>query len=181
MLILRAFTVAAVVLALSACASKGSRDGVDARPTGPQPIPGAPPATRPITDFGGDQGRSLSTPSDGQSEMAARLADNVVYFDFDTADLSSDGLRVVQAYGDFLASSPSARVRLEGHTDERGTREYNVGLGERRAVSVEQALLRAGATPSQINTLSYGEERPTCLERDESCWSRNRRVEIIRL
>lgn len=169
-------------VALTACASKGNRGRVDSRPASTAPAPG--PATRGLNDFEGGQvrpfgpGVGAASPDTG---AAMRPSENIVYFEFDSADINAEGLRLIDAYGRFLAANPAARVRLEGHTDERGTREYNVALGERRALSVEQALLRAGATPAQIVTLSYGEERPTCREASESCWSRNRRVEIIRL
>jgi peptidoglycan-associated lipoprotein len=134
-----------------------------------------------VTDYSGRDGAQLDAASQARRDLEARLTDNVIYFDFDSTDLKGDGAQVVQAFAAYLAANPAARVRLEGHTDERGTREYNVGLGERRSTAVEQALLRAGATPAQLTKLSYGEERPTCRESDESCWAMNRRVEIIRL
>ena len=70
-------------------------------------------------------------------------------------------------------------MRLEGNTDERGSREYNLGLGERRGNAVQSALSAAGASSSQLNVVSYGEERPVCRQHDEACWSKNRRVEIV--
>lgn len=174
---LRSALVLSFVLLVSACASKGARDGADARPT---PTPTAP-TSRGVTDYSGRDGAQLDAASQARRDLEARLTDNVIYFDFDSTDLKGDGAQVVQAFAAYLAANPAARVRLEGHTDERGTREYNVGLGERRSTAVEQALLRAGATPAQLTKLSYGEERPTCRESDESCWAMNRRVEIIRL
>jgi peptidoglycan-associated lipoprotein len=88
---------------------------------------------------------------------------------------------VVAAHAKFLAAHPAARVRLEGHTDERGSREYNIGLGDRRAQSVRRALLLQGASDAQISTVSYGEERPAVLGHDEAAWAKNRRVEIVYL
>ena len=79
----------------------------------------------------------------------------------------------------YLRQFPDARVRLEGNTDERGSREYNLGLGERRGNAVQSALSAAGASSSQLNVVSYGEERPVCRQHDEACWSKNRRVEIV--
>lgn len=174
---LRSALVLSAVLLVSACASKGSRDAADASNT---PAPTSP-ATRGVTDFGARDGAQLDAAAQARRDLEARLASNVVYFDFDSTELKAESMAVVQAFAAYLAANPAARVRLEGHTDERGTREYNVGLAERRSGAVEQALLRAGATPAQLGTLSYGEERPTCRESDESCWSMNRRVEIIRL
>ncbi|MGD8498715.1 MAG: OmpA family protein, partial [Chromatiales bacterium] len=82
------------------------------------------------------------------------------------------------AHGQFLASNPQQQLRLEGHTDERGTREYNIGLGERRAGAVEQVLLLQGVSRDQIEKVSYGEELPVSLGQDEESWSLNRRVEL---
>ncbi len=176
MLTLRTALFAAVVVTLSACAG-GNKDKIDARNTGAGsstagtlPYTGSAPQS-----LGGNTGAAQN-----QSELAGRLTQNVVYFEFDSAELSADGARVVEVYGGYLAANPAMKVRLEGHTDERGTREYNIGLGERRAVSVEQALLRAGATPSQLSVVSYGEERPVAVGSSESDWAQNRRVEIVR-
>jgi len=88
---------------------------------------------------------------------------------------------VVAAHAKYLAGHPGTRVRLEGHTDERGSREYNIGLGERRAQSVRRALLLQGAADAQISTVSYGEERPAAPGHDEAAWAKNRRVEIVYL
>jgi peptidoglycan-associated lipoprotein len=80
-----------------------------------------------------------------------------------------------------LAANPTVRVRLEGHTDERGSREYNIGLGERRAQAVRRALLLQGATETQLSTVSYGAERPVAAGSNEAAWAQNRRVEIVYL
>jgi len=86
---------------------------------------------------------------------------------------------MLAAHGRYMASNPNAEVRLEGHADERGSREYNVGLGERRALGVRQILLLQGATASQLSTVSYGEERPAVFGSDEESYGLNRRVEIV--
>jgi peptidoglycan-associated lipoprotein len=86
---------------------------------------------------------------------------------------------VIVAHGRFLAENPNLRVRTEGHTDERGTREYNLGLGERRAQSVQQMLMLQGARPEQIQVISYGEEMPAAFDSDEQSWAQNRRVELV--
>lgn len=104
-----------------------------------------------------------------------------MYFDFDRAELKPEGADIVSAHGRHLASNVNARVRLEGHTDERGTREYNIGLGERRAQTVRRALMLQGAAAAQVTTVSYGEERPAAAGSDEGAWAQNRRVEIIYL
>jgi peptidoglycan-associated lipoprotein len=88
---------------------------------------------------------------------------------------------IVAAHARYLAANPTVRVRLEGHTDERGSREYNIGLGERRAQAVRRALLLQGATETQLSTVSYGAERPAAAGSNEAAWAQNRRVEIVYL
>jgi peptidoglycan-associated lipoprotein len=113
--------------------------------------------------------------------QAGLLARRVIYFDFDSSEIKGDGTDIVGAHAKYLANNPTARVRLEGHTDDRGSREYNIGLGERRAQSVRRALLLQGATEAQLSTVSYGAERPAVAGHDEAAWSKNRRVEIVYL
>jgi peptidoglycan-associated lipoprotein len=111
--------------------------------------------------------------------MQRRLAQRVIYFDFDNAEIRSEYRDVVAAHAQNLARSPNMKVRLEGHADERGSREYNIGLGERRAQSVRRALMLQGVGDGQIVTVSYGEERPAQAGSDESTWAKNRRVELV--
>src|ERR1700753_2998265 len=113
--------------------------------------------------------------------QAGLLAKRIIYFDFDSSDIKGEGTDVVAAHSKYLASHASTRVRLEGNTDDRGSREYNIGLGERRAQSVRRALMLQGATEGQITTVSYGAERPAVVGNDEGAWSKNRRVEIVYL
>lgn len=101
-----------------------------------------------------------------------------LYFEFDSAELDSESLKIVRAHGRYLLANPGIRIRLEGHTDERGTREYNVALGERRAKAVERVMLLQGVARSQLSSISYGEENPVDLGHTESAWAKNRRVEI---
>jgi len=103
----------------------------------------------------------------------------VIYFDFDSSDIRNEYVDVIAAHGRFLASNATVRVRLEGHTDERGSREYNIGLGERRAQTVRRALALQGVQDSQVTTVSYGEERPAAAGSDDNAYSKNRRVEIV--
>ena len=107
------------------------------------------------------------------------LRQRVVYFDFDRAEIKPEFQAQVACHAAYLRQFPGARVTLEGNADERGTREYNLGLGERRGNAVSSALGSAGASSSQLNVVSYGEERPVCRQHDESCWSKNRRVEFV--
>ena len=107
------------------------------------------------------------------------LSKRVVYFDFDKSEVKSEYRAIVAAHAAYVSANGSARVTLEGHADERGTREYNLGLGERRGNAISGLLSAAGAMGSQLDTVSYGEERPVCRVSDDSCWSQNRRVEIV--
>ncbi|WP_395684336.1 peptidoglycan-associated lipoprotein Pal [Dokdonella sp.] len=107
------------------------------------------------------------------------LRQRVVYFDLDKTEIKSEFQAQIACHAEYLKQFPDARVTLEGNADERGSREYNLGLGERRGNAVQGALSGAGASSSQLNVTSYGEERPVCRQHDESCWSKNRRVEIV--
>mgnify|MGYP000008492543 FL=1 len=103
----------------------------------------------------------------------------VFYFDFDQAIVRRDAHRELDQHAGVLADNPGLRVRLEGHADERGTREYNLALGERRANAVRAYLLAQGASRSQIEVVSYGEEKPADGGHDEDAWRQNRRVEVV--
>lgn len=107
------------------------------------------------------------------------LSKRVIYFDFDKSTIRPEYRGIVQAHAAYLASSGSARMTLESHADERGTREYNLGLGERRGNAVSGLMSAQGGRGSQLTVVSYGEERPTCRVSDDECWSMNRRVEIV--
>lgn len=121
---------------------------------------------------GGDfQGDVLDNPE-------SLLSRRVIYFEYDSATVRQADRLVIQAHAEYMAGHNYAAVRLEGHSDERGTREYNIALAERRAKAVRQLLLFQGASTSQLETVSFGEERPLADEHDEGSWQQNRRVEI---
>lgn len=124
---------------------------------------------------------SVGSDEDVAGPQAGLLAKRVIYFDFDSSDIKGEGNDVVAAHAKYLSSHASTRVRLEGNTDDRGSREYNIGLGERRAQAVRRALLLQGASEAQLATVSYGAERPAVVGNDEAAWSKNRRVEIVYL
>jgi peptidoglycan-associated lipoprotein len=107
------------------------------------------------------------------------LRQRVVYFDLDRTEIKSEFQAQIACHAEYLRQFPGARVSLEGNADERGTREYNLGLGERRGNAVQSALSSAGASSGQLNVVSYGEERPVDRGHDESAWAKNRRVEIV--
>lgn len=117
--------------------------------------------------------------ADPLSDPTSILAQRIVYFDFDRSEVKPEFMAVVQAHAQYLSSNPNARVTLEGHTDERGSREYNVGLGNRRAQAVRRMLMFHGVADRQVETVSYGEEKPAARGQNEDAWARNRRVEII--
>ncbi|NIV16896.1 MAG: peptidoglycan-associated lipoprotein Pal [Woeseiaceae bacterium] len=104
--------------------------------------------------------------------------EHVFYFDFDSSELRPEYTDTVRRHAMVLADNPNASVRLEGHADERGSREYNIGLGERRSQTVRRMLLIQGAAAGQIQTVSFGEERPVALGSTEEAYAQNRRVEI---
>lgn len=110
---------------------------------------------------------------------AAFAADTLFFFDYDQSSIKADARAALQSHAAYLAANADAMVRLEGHADERGTRAYNVALGERRANAVKRYLIVQGAASAQIETVSYGEERPLSLSQNEEGFARNRRVELI--
>ena len=114
-----------------------------------------------------------------QGADAASLARRTVYFDFDKSEIKPEFADVVSAAARNLSSHPGLKVKLEGNTDERGTREYNIGLGERRAQAVRRALLLQGVTEAQVSTVSFGAERPAAEGDTEEAWGKNRRVELV--
>ena len=107
------------------------------------------------------------------------LRQRVVYFDFDQTNIKPQFQAAISCHAAYLRQFPGARVTLQGNADERGTREYNLGLGERRSNAVSGALGAAGASTAQLNVVSYGEERPVCKDHSEDCWQKNRRVEVV--
>ena len=107
------------------------------------------------------------------------LAKRTIYFDFDESVILESDRPILEAHAQYLSQNPGAAVTLEGHTDERGTREYNLALGEQRAVSARQFMSLLGASGQQMRTLSYGEERPAALGSTEEAWALNRRVVIV--
>jgi peptidoglycan-associated lipoprotein len=162
----------AAACALSACASKPSK------PAGEQGMASTGAEGAGAANAGASGG---SGDDEAAGPQAGLLAKRTVYFDFDSSEIKGEGTDIVAAHAKYLAANPSTRVRLEGHTDERGSREYNIGLGERRAQAVRRALLLQGAADTQLSTVSYGEERPAVPGHDEAAWAKNRRVEIVYL
>ena len=136
------------------------------------------------SDTGGAaQTSGSSEPPPLTAEEIARqeaLRTTIFYFDFDVAEFNAEDRDTLTYHARDLAANPGSQVRLEGHADERGTREYNLALGERRANSIQNYLVVNGAARSQIEVVSYGEERPAETGTSESAYAANRRVEIVR-
>jgi len=116
---------------------------------------------------------------DPLNDPASLLSRRVVYFDFDSSAISSEARAIIEAHGKYLAGNPGISIVLEGHADERGTREYNIALGERRANAVRQLIMLLGSASRQLQTVSYGEEQPAAMGHGESAWQLNRRVELV--
>lgn len=165
-----------LMVALAAgCSGKGAKEEEKLGYDTYSGQPGAQTAT------GAEAGAGQGTAFDDSAAAGPRasLKNRTIYFEFDRDEIKPEFRDLVAGHGKFLAANPGMRVRLEGHADERGSREYNIGLGERRAQAVKQALLLQGAGASQLTTVSYGEERPAATGSDEESWALNRRVEIV--
>lgn len=144
----------------------------EAPPAAPEPAPPAKPEEMKPTITRGKL--TMPTMGGGMEELPG-----VFYFDFDQAIVKPAGFDELNKHAEVLKDDPSLRIRLEGNTDERGTREYNLALGERRANAVKAYLVAQGVSPSQIEVISYGEEKPAALGHNEEAWAQNRRVQIV--
>ena len=173
-----AVAVAVLALGLAACTKPKQVQPEPTTPAAPAETTGAS-----TSGLGADAGATAAGAlSEAQRQaLAALQAKNVVYFGYDSSEIKPEYDAVVSAHAAYLVKYPSARVRLEGNTDERGSREYNIGLGERRAQTVRKALLLQGVQEAQVTTVSYGEERPVAEGSDEAAYSQNRRVELVQV
>ena len=145
-------------------------------------VPPAPPTPTSDTTTGVDDPNATVGDTDASAGPPGELlSKRIVYFDFDRSDIRADSQSIVAAHAAYLAKNPAQKVRLEGHADERGSREYNIGLGERRGQAVRRALALQGVAETQLTTVSYGEERPAAAGSDEQAYGLNRRVEIVYL
>jgi len=156
------------VLLLSACSTTGNKKGgapvVDASNADANSM-GAGDATT-FGANGADNGKAL------------QVANQSYFFEFDKSDVNQDDMASIKVQADYLAANPDSKVRLEGNTDNRGSREYNIALGNRRADSVAKALESYGVGENQLKTVSYGAEKPRVAGNDEEAWQQNRRVDL---
>ncbi|HEX2668504.1 MAG TPA: peptidoglycan-associated lipoprotein Pal [Gammaproteobacteria bacterium] len=160
------------VLALSAVACSKNVKPTDAGAAAPAAATTVAPA--PTTVNTAPQVSPLDDPN-------SPLAQRIVYFDFDKSDVKPEYLDTLTAHAKYLVANPSQKIRIEGYTDERGTVEYNIALGDRRAQAVRRFMLFQGVSADQITTVSYGEAHPSDSGHDETSWSKNRRAVIVYL
>jgi peptidoglycan-associated lipoprotein len=166
------------VLALGACQSKRATTRPGTGGDAVAATGAAGDAATSSADIGtaGSVGMQSGSGAGPTGELAQK---RIVYFDFDSSELRAGDQAIVAAHARWLAANPTAKVRLEGHTDERGTREYNIALGERRAQAVRRALTLQGVGEAQAAAVSFGEERPAVAGEDETAFAQNRRVEFV--
>lgn len=160
----------AMSLGLSACGSTPERDDTVVDTTEQTSA-----IVQPVTIDGVQDGSEI----DPNSIAGRAPLERVIYFDYDRSELRPEFLDIVTQHGRFMAENPEARVRLEGHTDERGTREYNIALGEERAKTVARMLQLQGVNNAQMRAVSYGEELPVDEAHNSDAWAKNRRVNVI--
>ena len=168
-----------IAVLLGACASKDPAPGVKVEDRTPvsstgttsTPTTGTTQTTPPLTS---NQGRV-----DPLKDPNNLLSKRVVYFDYDTDAVKSEFAALIQAHANYLAQNRSRKVRLEGHADERGSREYNMALGQRRSNAVRKATSVLGVDNERMETISFGEDKPKSNGHDEASWAQNRRVEIV--
>lgn len=164
-----------LALALGACAPKAVKEEPVATVETAPAATGQSAATTPAAPVATVAANPLAALDDPRSAIANRI----VYFEFDRSEIQQQHLAQLEAHARFLVANPTLRVRLEGHCDERGTREYNIGLGDRRSQAVRRILMFQGVAAGQIQTVSYGEERPAADGHDEAAWAQNRRAELV--
>ncbi len=168
-----------VAVLLSACASKEPVKEVpvdDRKPTSTTNVT-ATPQTQ-TTQGTGVTGKSVSA-MDPLKDPNNPLSKRVIYFEYDKDTVQPEYAALVQAHASYLASNRSRKIRLEGHADERGSREYNMALGQRRADAVRKASAALGVSNDRMETVSFGEDKPKSTGHDEAAWAQNRRVEIV--
>lgn len=119
--------------------------------------------------------------SEGPNERSGMMAEGLktVYFDFDRSFIRDDARAVMKTNAEWLKANPNAKIRIEGNCDERGTKEYNQALGQRRAIGAKKYLTDMGISAHRISLISYGKEKPICSEENETCWQKNRRDEFV--
>jgi len=162
-------------LAATGCSSSGKKE---LPPPPSDEVMGTGVSANPLPGSGTGAGSAIGAGSAQAIGPAYDLSTKTVYFAYDSAEIDTAGQGVIANFGKFLTTTPGAKIRLEGHTDERGSAEYNVALGERRAQTVARELKATGVTDAQLSIVSYGEERPAVAGSSEESFAKNRRVEL---
>ena len=178
--------LATIALAGIAATSAACRNRQVAPPPPPAPEITIEPTPAPVdaaADRAAAEARERAERDRLEAERLAaertRVIEARIYFDLDRSDLSADARSTLDAKLGVLASSPAMRIRITGHTDERGSDEYNIALGQRRAAAAKRYLTQRGIDAGRIEITSFGEEQPVCTTSDETCWSQNRRDEFL--
>lgn len=131
------------------------------------------------SSYGSGQGTVSTGAQPGSWEYVQQTAGDRVFFELNSSSLTAEGRQTLSVQADFLRANPAQRIVIEGHADERGTREYNLALGDRRATAAKNYLVALGISPDRIETISYGKERPAVLGSDEAAWAQNRRAVTV--
>jgi peptidoglycan-associated lipoprotein len=161
------YPMVASAVFLAACATE------EQKPAGQAPVESGRPGAQPqATKPGGSPFAALKDPSN-------ILSKRTVYFDFDKFDVKPEYRPLVEAHAKFLKENPTAKMLIQGNADERGSREYNVGLGQRRSDAVKKMMTLLGVREDQVEAVSLGEEKPSCTQHNEDCWAKNRRDEML--
>lgn len=178
--LMRYFIVLSVVVSLSGCdiaplKKRGDKGNDDATKTQAEDNKYSTPTEDSTEQFKAGSTLEVSSLNDPNSPLSQR----VLYFDLDSSQIKDEDREIITTHAEFLAAHSEITVVLEGHADERGSREYNIALGEKRAKVVKQLMTLQGVAEAQIQVISFGEERPVALGHDTSAWNLNRRVEIL--
>jgi peptidoglycan-associated lipoprotein len=172
-----AVTAAALLGIIPACAKKPPTSVAEKKPA-EAPPPAATPVPPPVTSAPiGDESQRVLSGSIQELNQRGYLQD--AYFDYDSYDLRDDARSALATDAEWLKKFPTIQILIEGHCDERGTNEYNLALGERRANAAKDYLVSLGVDGGRVKTVSYGEERPACTDSEESCWTKNRRAHLV--
>ena len=175
---MKKFVLVGMMVLLAACAGKGTKEepkaGVEDKSSAP-----AVPVTKPL------EGDDMAGKGTGAA-LDPRLRDpnnilskRTIYFDYDSYVIKEEFKPLIQAHSKFLTENKAARVSVQGNADERGSREYNLSLGQKRAEAVKKAMQVLGVEEVQIEAVSFGEEKPLCSDANEACWAKNRRSDLV--
>jgi peptidoglycan-associated lipoprotein len=180
-IISKSLLIALPLLALSACSSNSDSDltAMEANKAAMEQAAMEQAAVDSNIETDGIQSIELTEDELMAKQYSDAILEKIIQFDFDTALIKPEFTSILDAHADFLVNNPEEQITIEGHTDEKGTPEYNVALGERRAMSVSVYLENMGVLPRQISVVSYGEEKPRNFGHAEAAWSDNRRAELV--